>query len=77
MCSIFERGVPLSEHVGSHAVRASRVHRKMPARLVSAQGGDSRSIVLRVCVVETSREEFVHYKQMLALSQSITTGPPV
>ena len=77
MCSIFERGVPLREHVRSCAIRASRVHQKMRTRLVSAQGGDSRSIMLRVCVVETSREEFVHCKQMLALSQSITTGPPV
>lgn len=76
MCSIFERGVPLGEHIGSRASGANRVCKNMRARLALAQRDDLRSITLGVCV-EGSREGFVYGKQLLALSRGITTGPPV
>ena len=68
MRSIFERGVPLKEHVGSRAVDASRVRDDERARLVSVQRGCSGRVEMRRGVVERSRDEFINCKPMLPLS---------
>jgi hypothetical protein len=76
MRSIFERGVPLGEHVGSCAVGASHLLTNSGARFASAQCDGSRHIALQLRVVVTSRNDFNHCKQMLARSAGATTGPP-
>ena len=76
MRSIFERGVPLKEHVGSCAVDAARARKKTRARAVSMSRDDGCVVGLRMNVVKTSRDEFVHCKQT-PLTSGVATGPPV
>ena len=77
MRSIFERGVPLKEHVGSRAVDTSRVRNGERARLVLVHRGCSGRVEMRRGIVEWSRDEFVNCEPMLPLSRGATTGPPV
>ncbi len=77
MRSIFEKGVPLKEHVGSRAVDASRVRDNECSRLASVQRDNSGCVEMRRSVVERSRDELINCKPMLPPSREATTGPPV
>jgi hypothetical protein len=71
MCSIFEKGVPLKEHVGSRAVEASRMRDDKRARLVSVHHDCSGRVEMQRGIVKWSRDEFINCEPMLPLSRGV------